>query len=158
MLCAINTVAFDAKANRLVSAAGDGTARLWNIDTQETIAVLRFQMHAMFGAALMPDGTRLATLNRTAQLWHTFPTTRGLVEYAKRTVPRCLTPAEYKAAFLETSPATHGPPDWCITGPGLVHEANSGKWKPKYPYNTPSWRDWLAAKRRGENPAFPGGG
>lgn len=84
---------------------------------------------------------------RTTQL---FPTAGAAVTAAKRSIPTCLTPRERHALGLGDAP-----PDDCITGAGLEAEPDSGRWQPKWPYQSAAWRSWLAEKRRGGTPALP---
>ena len=79
------------------------------------------------------------------------PTADALVQQARRLVPRCLSPAEREALFLETASL----PRWCITGAGLEAETNAGKWQPKWPYHIDNWRKWLLAGDRGERLPMP---
>jgi WD40 repeat protein len=72
------------------------------------------------------------------------------VRLARELVPRCLTPLQLGDAGLEPSP-----PRWCITGPAHVGEKDPSKWDGKWPYRTTEWRDWLAARDRGESPGLP---
>ncbi|MEJ2125558.1 MAG: hypothetical protein P8Y47_12340 [Alphaproteobacteria bacterium] len=72
------------------------------------------------------------------------------VDEAKKIVPRCLTQQQRKDFFLQPEP-----PRWCITGAGLEAETQPDKWKPLWPYRTKAWRDWLAAKDRGEKLPLP---
>ena len=65
------------------------------------------------------------------------PNDTSRIAEAKRKVPRCLTPQQLEAHFLPKEP-----PGWCI---------EMAKW----PYDTTEWRQWLAQKRRGENPKMP---
>ncbi len=73
-----------------------------------------------------------------------------LIERTKGAVPRCLTDAQRSAHFLLPEP-----PRWCITGPTLENVSDTTQWKPKWPYDTPAWRDWLVARDRGEKPPLP---
>ncbi len=83
-------------------------------------------------------------------MWELFQTTQALVDYAKRTVPRCLTQAQLSQFYLPDEP-----PRWCITGAGLEAERDPKKWQPLWPYHTAAGRDWLAARDRGESPKLP---
>jgi hypothetical protein len=58
-------------------------------------------------------------------------TLQEIVDHAKEVVPRCLSPDEREKAFLDLEP-----PDWCVQ-------------KRKWPYDSPSWVQWLANKRAG---------
>jgi hypothetical protein len=65
------------------------------------------------------------------------PNEKPRIADAKRAVPRCFTPEQFEANYLPKEP-----PGWCI---------EMAKW----PYNTSEWQEWLAKKRRGENPNMP---
>jgi hypothetical protein len=71
-----------------------------------------------------------------ARVWDIFPNTQALVA-AKAAVPRCLTIDQRKTFFLPPEP-----PAWCI---------DTAKW----PYDTPTWEQWLAENRAGKNPPLP---
>jgi hypothetical protein len=71
-------------------------------------------------------------------VWDVFPETQAaLVLAARAAVPHCLTPVQRKAFFLPPEP-----PDWCV---------EMAKW----PYDTQTWKQWLADKRAGKNPPLP---
>ena len=103
-------VAFSRDGARIVTAAGDGTARIWDAGTGQTVAVLE---HAtdVWSASFSPDGERVvtATVDGTTRIWKVFPTMQALVGRAKAIVPRCLTPDQRLAAFLPETP-----PVWCV--------------------------------------------
>ncbi len=75
---------------------------------------------------------------------------QSLVNFSKDMVPRCLTPQQREDSSLDPEP-----PLWCITGMGNEKERDPDKWKPKWPYNTPAWRNWLLARNRGEQAPLP---
>jgi WD40 repeat protein len=84
-----------------------------------------------WSATFSPDGERvaIASADHTASVWRV-PTAQQLVDQAKATVPRCLTPAERSRFFL-----TPQPPDWC-----------SEKW----PFNTSEWKKSPQTSRLGD--------
>ena len=102
--------------------------------------------------AVSPVGTYIVTgsLDKTARVWDIFANTQSLVDHAKVTVVRCLSQAQRQQFNLVSVP-----PRWCITGPDHVNEKDPSKWQPKWPYHSNSWRDWLVAIDRGENPPLP---
>lgn len=101
--------------------------------------------------AFRSDGqSMVAVANGTVSQWETSPNTHHLVHRAKYVVPRCLTRWERELAFLDPAP-----PYWCITGAGLEGERDASKWRPKWPYHKPVWRDWLIAKHLGQDPSMP---
>lgn len=63
---------------------------------------------------------------------------------------RCLTLEQRQQNFL-----TLEPPRWCITGAGNELQRDPEKWRPLWPYTRGSWRDWLTARDRGEEPPLP---
>ncbi|MCB9898547.1 MAG: serine/threonine protein kinase [Planctomycetes bacterium] len=68
----ILSVAWSPDGTRLVTASGDGTARVWNADGSGEPLVLRGHEDMVFSAAWSPDGTRLVTASRdgTARVWN----------------------------------------------------------------------------------------
>jgi hypothetical protein len=108
----------------------------------------------VLAAAFNPDGTRIVTASLDkavgARVWRVESSTQKLVQIAKARVPRCLTQVERAAYFLPAAP-----PVWCITGAGFEADKDPAKWQPKLTYQSPAWRAWLVARRRGENPPLP---
>ena len=93
----------------------------------------------MYSAAFSPDGTRIVTASKdkTARVWDVFPGTQAFVSAVKAAIPRCLTQGQRKAFFLPLEP-----PAWCIE-------------MEKWPYDTATWKHWLADTRAGKNPPLP---
>jgi WD40 repeat protein/class 3 adenylate cyclase len=65
----IQDLAFDN--DRVVSASGDGTAKVWSLETLEELMTLRGHTGPVNNVAMSPDGTRIATagFDGTAKLW-----------------------------------------------------------------------------------------
>lgn len=84
------------------------------------------------------------------QIWPIPAGGRELIQAARRATPRCLTFLQRINAGLSPTP-----PRWCITGADQVSEADPFQWKGKWPYHGPEWKQWLAARDRGENPDPP---
>lgn len=148
----MHVIALNADGTRAISN-GNGIV-LWETDTGKELASM-FLRPTVAGFAVSPDWTKIFVLpyddsTEPPRIWQMFSTTQKLVDHAKRTVSRCLTREQRKANFL--SPA---PPRWCITGPDLEAEKNPEKWRPRWPYRSAAWRDWLIAKDRGEDPPLP---
>jgi WD40 repeat protein len=67
---AVWTAVFSPDGGHIVTASGDGTARLWDRDGKP-LAVLQGHTHAVTSAVFAPDGGRILTASRdgTARLW-----------------------------------------------------------------------------------------
>ncbi len=57
----------------MVTAGGDGTARVWNVHSRSAIEILRGHSDAVYAAAFSPDGRLIVTASAdgTARLWDT---------------------------------------------------------------------------------------
>jgi hypothetical protein len=71
------------------------------------------------------------------RLWRVLPTIEEMRDFARATVPECLSPERRKELGLEPDP-----PPWCIEAA-------------KRPYDTAAWKQWLAEKIAGKNPSIP---
>ena len=91
---------------------------------------------------ICPDGFKVVMVPSSsksiAAIWRVFPTTRALINEAKRVLPHCLTGDQREMAFLDPAP-----PEWCIE-------------MEKWPYHTQAWKDWLKFQRSNLNPPLPG--
>ncbi|HEX9077538.1 MAG TPA: WD40 repeat domain-containing protein [Anaerolineae bacterium] len=67
----VYSVAFDPTGQRIVTASGDGTARIWDANTGAQLLVLRGHKGQVFKAVFSPDGKQVATAggDRTVRLW-----------------------------------------------------------------------------------------
>jgi WD40 repeat protein/energy-coupling factor transporter ATP-binding protein EcfA2 len=135
----VHSASFSPDGKRIVTASWDKTARIWDALSGKAIAEFRGHDEAVESAAFSPDGQRIVTASqdKTARIWEVFADTQTLVSRAKADVPRCLTPAQRKAFFLPPEP-----PAWCVE-------------IEKWPYDTPTWKQWLSDVRAGENPPLP---
>ncbi len=127
---------FSPDGRRVVTASRDKTARVWDVASGKTIALLDGDTDDVRVAKFSRDGLRVITgsFDNTARLWRLFPTTNALIESAKASLSRCLTPEQREQFFLDAEP-----PAWCI-------EAE------RWPYYTSDWKDWLRYKRENLNP------
>jgi hypothetical protein len=71
------------------------------------------------------------------RIWRVLPTIEEMRDFAKSTVPECLSPARRSRFGLEPEP-----PRWCIE-------------LGKPPYDTAEWKQWLADTIAGKNPPAP---
>jgi hypothetical protein len=71
------------------------------------------------------------------RLWRVLPTIEEMRDFARATVPECLSPERRKELGLEPDS-----PHWCIEAA-------------KLPYDTAAWKQWLAEKIAGKNPSIP---
>ncbi|GAG18377.1 unnamed protein product, partial [marine sediment metagenome] len=115
-------------------------------------AILKGHESGVSSVAVSPEGSFIVTgsSDKTARVWDIFANTQSLVDHAKVSVVRCLSQAQRQRFNLVSVP-----PRWCITGPDHVNNKDPAKWQPKWPYHNNSWRDWLVAIDRGENPPLP---
>ena len=67
----ITDISFNATASRLVTASGDGTAKLWDLDANRLAEELRGHRGWVTTAAFAPDGRTILTASQdgTARIW-----------------------------------------------------------------------------------------
>lgn len=67
----INSLAFSRDGKRLVTASSDGTARVWDTSTGQSVAELRGHVGAVNSAEFNPEGTLVVTAGEdaTAHVW-----------------------------------------------------------------------------------------
>ncbi|HTT84839.1 MAG TPA: TIR domain-containing protein, partial [Rhizomicrobium sp.] len=68
----VMSVAYSPDGKHLVTASGDGTARIWDAQTTRLRAVLRGHKGTVYDATYNPDGTRIVTASAdgTARIWN----------------------------------------------------------------------------------------
>ena len=78
----VNAAAFDPKGERVVTASGDKTARIWDARTGEPIGKPLQHRDAVYAAAFDPEGERVVTASddKTARIWRASPTGQALIE------------------------------------------------------------------------------
>ena len=108
----------------IITGSRDGTTRIWDARTYEELARIKAHERFVTAVALVPalDGLRIVTgsSDGTARLWELLPVGQALIDYAKTSVVRCLSPAQRERYYL---PPTQ--PRWCGSGE-------------KYPYDSVS--------------------
>jgi WD40 repeat protein len=67
----VNSAAFSPDGSRIVTASGDGTARVWMADTRALIAELKGHANRVLSAVFSPEGSRIVTASsdKTARVW-----------------------------------------------------------------------------------------
>jgi eukaryotic-like serine/threonine-protein kinase len=68
----VHSAAFDPEATRVVTASGDGTAKIWDAQSGKEVRTLGVpNARAIYDASFSPDGTKVATAGEdpTARIW-----------------------------------------------------------------------------------------
>lgn len=110
----VDSAQFSASGLYVVTASSeDRTVRLWATQSGRQIAVLASQDEAtvrpsLIRAAFSSDGTQVAIISgeERVRIVRVFQTPSDLIDFARRTVPRELTPCERRSFFLPGDPAT----------------------------------------------------
>jgi WD40 repeat protein/class 3 adenylate cyclase len=111
---AVDSAQFSPSGLYVVTASSkDRTVRLWATQSGRQIAVLGSHDEAtvLLGftrAAFSSDGTHVAIVSgeKGVRIVRVFQTPKDLIDFARRTVPRELTPCERRSFFLPEDPAT----------------------------------------------------
>ncbi|PWT90273.1 MAG: hypothetical protein C5B56_05725 [Proteobacteria bacterium] len=135
----ITSIAFSPDGRHLLTASGSGGARVFDAATGDLLTVRTDPSDEIVRVTYSPNGKLISTsfknhTTRISPVFEIFETTQQLVDYAKQAIPRCLTQEQRTSAFLDPEPLT-----WCI---------ELAKW----PYQSATWKEWLAYKRAGVNP------
>jgi WD40 repeat protein len=140
-------VAWSPDGRFIATVGADKSAWIWDVKAGTAVGLpLRGHEDTVTSAAWSPDGRHVLTTSsdKSVRLWDAaprvfdaFPDTQSLVDKAKALAPYCLSPAQRARFFLPPEP-----PAWCI------EEA-------RWPYDTASWKSWLADMRSGHATALP---
>ena len=121
---AVTAVAVTPDGAAIVTGSRDGTMRIWHAGSYEELAQIKAHERFVTSVALVstPEGVRIITGSNdsTARLWDLLPVGQALIDHAKTSVVRCLSPAQRERYYL---PQTQ--PRWCGSDE-------------KYPYNSVS--------------------
>ena len=132
---------FNPAGDRVFSHGSDGS--LTAIDAAAAMIVDQNNFPALAGGDPLPFGVdrtgKQVVIVRPDQpyAWSVFPGVQSLIEAARAYTPICVVPSERATFYLPPEP-----PEWCIE-------------LAKKPYDTKEWKDWLAAKKAGQNPPPP---
>jgi WD40 repeat protein len=68
----VNSVAWSSDGTKLASSSSDGSIRIWNVGTAETITTLQGHIYVVWSVAWSPDGTKLASgsVDRSIRIWN----------------------------------------------------------------------------------------
>ncbi|RWE25953.1 MAG: hypothetical protein EOS41_09595 [Mesorhizobium sp.] len=111
---AVDSARFSPSGLYVVTASSkDHTVRLWSTQSARQIAVLGGPDEAAVRpgftrAAFSSDGTQVAIVSgeEIVRIVRLFRTPKDLIDFARRAVPRRLTPCERRSFFLPADPAT----------------------------------------------------
>ncbi|BAV50867.1 (Myosin heavy-chain) kinase., Histone acetyltransferase [Mesorhizobium loti] len=111
---AVDSAQFSPSGLYVVTASSkDRTVRLWATQSGRQIAVLGSHdeatvLRGFTRAAFSSDGTHVAIVSgdKTIRIVRVFHTPKDLIDFARRTVPRELTPCERRSFFLPEDPAS----------------------------------------------------
>jgi WD40 repeat protein len=173
-----------ASNERIVTASGDKTARLWDAETGKPIGEpLTGHADSVWSAAFSPDGKRIVTASgdKTARLWDAEtgkPIGEPLTGHASDVLSAAFSP-DGKRIITATSDETVRLWEIFANTQELVLHAKAAiprcltaaqrsqfflppeppLWcieQEKWPYHTDAWKRWLSEIRAGKNPPLPG--
>jgi WD40 repeat protein len=143
----VTALAFTDDGKRLVSVTDDGSVRIWRAESGTLVGLIDPAGHGLTSVALSSQSGQaiLGSDAGTAYLTGVFREFGPLVRSAKADAAHCLTLDQLTKFHLGQVP-----PRWCITGAAKEADADLRNWRPKWPYQSSAWRDWLAAMDKGQ--------
>jgi WD40 repeat protein len=179
------SAAFSPDGKRIVTASGDKTARVWDVETGKQIdEPLKGHAGAVLSAAFSPDGKRIVTASgdKTARLWDA-ETGKQIGEPLKGHAEglwsaafspdgkRIVTASGDKTArlwkvFTNTQEAVSHAKAVTPRCLSAAQRKNFGLpaepplWcieRELWPYHALAWKQWLSDTRAGKNPPLPAG-
>ncbi|MGH8886142.1 MAG: WD40 repeat domain-containing protein, partial [Egibacteraceae bacterium] len=98
----VRGVAWSPDGQRIATASGDRTVRLWEAQTGTELAIAGVHEDSVEDVAWSPDSQRIVTASRdrTARIWDAATDLDSLVAKARKRVLRELTADERKSAML----------------------------------------------------------
>ncbi|WP_417517884.1 TIR domain-containing protein [Minwuia sp.] len=144
-----------AANDTLFLASADAVTVVWDVGTGRKLAdfTMDFGDYAptVFAKAVFDDGQTLVTWGwQGPQEWRLNTDADAYVAAMQDRMPRCLSLKQRRTFFLPPEP-----PRWCITGAGRERESSPAEWRPKWPFHTTEWAEWLVARDRGEEVTPP---
>jgi WD40 repeat protein len=134
---------FSPDARHVATTGAESFARLWDAETGKIVGELIGadikKNEVLPDVRFSPDGRQLVTPSTDGYLriWPIYPNAIDLAAFAKRIIPRCLSPDDRDKISLDPDP-----PAWCI---------EMAKW----PYDTEQWKAWLRYKQANLKPPRP---
>ena len=108
------SVAFSPDGRFIVAASADGTARVWEANTGQSVALIREHTDSVNSAAFSPDGKYIVTASndKTARIYgcEVCRPIQEVIALARTRVTRGLTPEE-REKYLHEPPRLNSRPD-----------------------------------------------
>ncbi len=98
------SIDFSSDSKRMAIGYFNGITELWDIKKLKPFSIMQdVGSRIVSDVSFSSDGQSILTIYKddNANIWHIFPTTQALIDYARKTVPRQLTLEQRKQFFLE---------------------------------------------------------
>ena len=95
---------------RILTANDDGTIHVWDAQSGDEVALVGTDGGYIASAVFLPNDHAVLAISADGSIrkWKLFASTQAFIDATKEKVPRCLTPSQRQALFLEASL-----PRWC---------------------------------------------